>query len=144
MIASAVCFLASCGGDTLYFSYQPIDKGEWEKSDDVHFDVAMPQYEGRCKSFIVLRTNDTYPYKNLSVFVESRRKNDSMMVKRIDFDLTKSEAKGMRHNDYTIPFKEFNVNKDDTIHVRISHNMRTNLLKGITDVGIKIKRCDAD
>lgn len=139
VIASAVCFLSSCSSDTVYNSYHPIDKGEWDKADGVSFDVIPARYEGACRSFVVVRTNGKYPYKNLSLFVQSSM-NDDVTTSRIDFDLTKHKNDGIRHNDYIMPIREFMVGEGDTIHVRISHNMHSGIINGITDVGIKLEK----
>ena len=139
VFASAVCFLSSCDNSTIYNSFHPIDKTEWDKADGVCFDIIPSHYEGNCESYVVVRTNGKYPYKNLSLFVQSTL-NDNVTTNRIDFDLTKYKNDGIRHNDYIMPIREFAVSKDDTIHVRISHNMQTNIIGGITDVGIRLDK----
>ena len=139
VIAPAVCFLSSCTSDTVYFSYHPVDNERWEKSDDITFDVIPSRYSGRCASYVVMRTNDRYPFKNLSVSVETTTK-DSTYKKRVDFDIVKSTGNGFRHNDYVMPLNKFTINENDTLHIRIAHNMKQNVLQGITDVGLKISK----
>ena len=135
--ASAVCFLSSCSeDDTLYFSYEPVDNEKWEKSDDLHFTIAPQRYKGNCKSFVVLRMNEKYPFKNVSVNVETKL-HGIKAVKRVDFDVRHNHS-GIRHNDYIMPVNKLYVEENDTIYVRIAHNMKTNMLHGITDVGIKV------
>lgn len=139
VFASAVCFLSSCDSNTVYHSFQPIGSVQWEKSDGIYFDVVSAHYEGPCESFVVIRTNEKYPYKNLSVYVTSSL-NDSTSAHRVDFDLTKDERRGIRHNDYIMPIRKFMIGGNDTIRVRISHNMQINKIEGITDVGIKVNK----
>lgn len=139
VFASAVCFLSSCSSDTVYFSYQPVDSEHWDKSDDLNFDIVSSRNNGTCDSYIVLRTNDNYPFKNLSLYVETSIRNNKE-VKQIDFDLTNSTGSSIRHNDYIVPFKKISLNENDTLHVRIVHNMQNAVLKGITNAGIKIVR----
>ena len=135
--ASAVCFLSSCSdNDTLYFSYKPVDNERWEKSDDLHFVIAPQRYKGSCKGFVVLRMNDKYPYKNMSVNVETCL-HGVKSIKRVDFDI-RHDNQGIRHEDYIMPVNKLYVDETDTVRVRISHNMKTNTLHGITDVGVKV------
>lgn len=139
VIASAVCFLSSCTDDTMFFSYHPVDNERWEKSDDLKFKIIASHYSGECESFVVLRSNEKYPFKNLSVNVETTIK-DSTFTKRVDFDINSGIASGFRHNDYVMPVNKFMTDENDTIYVRIAHNMKHNVLHGITDVGIKITK----
>ena len=139
VIASAVCFLSSCTDDTVYFSYHPVDNERWEKSDDIKFSIVPSRYSGKCESFVVLRTNDRYPFKNLSVSVETIIR-DTVFTKRVDFEVGRKTNSSFRHNDLVMPVSQFSVNENDTLHIRIAHNMKQNVLQGITDVGVKITK----
>lgn len=134
---AAVCFLSSCMSDTLYFSYKTVDDERWDKSDDVFFEFVPSRHEGRCRSYMLLRTNGNYPYKNLSLNIETKLKG-SIRRSRLDFDVTPDPSSGFRHNDYIMPIDTFSVSEGDTLHIHVSHDMKKHILKGITDVGIKI------
>lgn len=139
VIAPAVCFLSSCSSDTVYFSYQTVDDERWDKADNVSFEIVPSRQSGKCNGFVVLRMNDKYPYKNLSVNVETAMKGMPCRHRRVDFDVTRN-YQGIRHNDYIMPLDTFTLSEGDTLRIRIAHDMKRHVLRGITNVGVKIEK----
>ena len=139
VIAPAVCFLSSCSDDTVYFSYQTVDDEQWEKSDNLYFDIVPKRHSGKCSGFVVLRMNDKYPFRNLSLNVETSGRGIPCRHKRVDFDVTRN-YRGIRHNDFIMPLDTFSVSEGDTLHIRIAHDMKKQVLRGITNVGVKLEK----
>lgn len=136
----------SCNRKTVFYRYSHIPVSGWEKSDTLTFDIAAADASGKYKEEIGLRTNRIYPFVNLTLIVEqtvmpSRDTHcDTLNCHLISAD-GQSEGYGVGSYQYLFNLKDINLDKGDSLHIRIRHDMRREILPGITDVGVKITKC---
>lgn len=145
LLAILVCILAfvSCQKRVLYSQYIPVPVEGWMRNDTLCYEADMLYSGGNCSMELGLRINNFYPYQNISIIVEWINglvsKTDTIDQMLYDKEKNLSEG-GIGLYQYVFPFGGLSVNAGDTIILRVHHNMRKEILLGISDVGIQINR----
>lgn len=133
--------LASCQRRVLYSQYNPVPIGGWMSNDTLYYEAQMLYSSGNCNMELGLRINNLYPYQNISLIVEWSNgvvsMTDTIDQMLYSKDMEASEG-GIGLFQYVFPFEELSVNAGDTINLSVRHNMRKEILLGISDVGIQI------
>lgn len=92
-----------------------------------------------------IRMNKEYPFQNIQIVVdqtvypEQRTLSDKVTCK-----VTDSNGLMLGHGislyQYDIPIRKTNYEKGDSITVRIRHNMKREILPGIVDIGMVLRK----
>ena len=147
MLAVA-CIITSCNRLPIYSHYEPTPSTGWEKNDTISFGISPVREAGYYKEELGLRINENYPFQGLCLIVEQTvlpsgyRHNDTLNCKLID---KKGSIKGtgINHYQYIFHVNTIRLAKGDSLHINVKHNMKREIMPGVTDIGIKIER-DAD
>lgn len=137
--------LTSCNRHTIYSHYESIASEGWERNDSICFDIPTIPEDGEYTQTIGLRTDNTYPYKNLTLVVkryEGRGARDEGRGARcdtLDIQIADDEGNllgtGMNHYQYEMALPSITLHQGDSLHVSVTHLMRRECLPGITDLG---------
>lgn len=137
--------MTSCNRKTVYDKYEHTPLMGWEKNDTLKFDIPTFQTGGRLREDIGLRINDSYPFMGLCLIVEQTihpskvTKSDTINCRLYDHD-GDVRGQGVSYYQYSIPLTMIDISDGDSVEIRIRHNMKREILPGISDIGVKISR----
>ena len=136
-----VLTLTACKRQTVYNHYEHTPLSGWEKNDTLVFDVPAMTQDGRYVEEVGLRINGDYPFTGLSLIVKQtvhpsmETKSDTLNCKLIDQQGV-AKGRGVSHYQYLFHLTTLELKKDDRLHIDIRHNMKREILPGISDIGI--------
>jgi gliding motility-associated lipoprotein GldH len=151
---SVFCFLgaafmtivmAACGGSVVYDEYQHTAVSGWEKIDSLMFGVPRVTAPGTYDLNLGLRINGLYPFLKLTLIVDQTvfpsrvTTSDTLNCSLIDKH-GNPETKGISSYQYTFPVKKVVLQSGDSLHISVRHDMKREVMPGISDVGIIIKK----
>lgn len=141
----AVLFVISaCGQPGLFDQYKAIPAKGWHKDSLLVFDVPVADTLQKHNLYIGIRNDISYKYSNLWLFIEIIQPDNTSYTDTFEIILADPAGKwlgkgfgGMK--TYEMIYKRnvfFPVS--GTYHINIRHGMRSNLLHGITDLGLRV------
>jgi len=94
---------------------------------------------------IELRNNNSYPFSNIWLFVDFQMPDGMCRADTINADLAdvygKWYGKGMSLYNLSIPYEISILYPDTGTYIYTIHQgMRENILKGISDIGLKVSK----
>lgn len=139
----AATALTSCNGNMVYDKYDQTPLAGWEKNDTLSFDIPRLTADGMYESSLGLRITDNYPFMGLTLIVEQRlMPADTILLDTVKCELTdrngKTKGKGVSYYQFKFPVTKMHLNKGDSLHIRVRHDMKREMLPGISDVGISL------
>lgn len=137
--------LSACFNGTAYHNYVSIDNEEWFAKDSLHFRIDSIPTTNDFITDLEFRTNVRYPYRNISfVMTQSVRHKNKSVTKTLNYDVAeingKRNGEGITYRTHHIQFCTMSLESGDTLDIFIKHNMKDNVLPGITDIGVLIER----
>jgi len=139
-------FLFSCKSDKLFEDYKTIGGAGWDKDSIAKFSFTIDKEYLSYNLSVNIRNRGDYPNSNLWLFVDITAPDHTTIKDTIEYQLALPNGKwtgkgtgGIYANRF--PFRE-NVSfpKPGEYTITIKHAMRTNPLKGISDIGLDVKR----
>jgi gliding motility-associated lipoprotein GldH len=145
MMLMVALVLTACNHHTIYSHYEPTHFEGWNRNDTLCFEVTSIGDGGRYAGDIGVRTSSLYPFMAVTLIVEQRtRPSELERNDTLELQLTSEDGdilgQGINHYQYFLPLPLLTVPQGDTLQVRVRHHMRREVLQGITDVGITIRR----
>ena len=134
---------ASCNNKKVYDKYNHTPLAGWEKNDTLSFDVPRLAHAGSYSSQLGLRINGVYPFMGLTLIVEQQilpsRKIvvDTIQCELIDKNGT-TNGQGINYYQYNYHITHLFLNKGDSLHIAIRHDMKREILPGISDIGYQL------
>ena len=120
--------------------------GIWPKKAEQKFDFVIADAEAPKNIIFVVRNNNDYPYSNIRFivnFMESGAKNKTTDTLNYVLAKPNGEWLGKGFGDTKETLFQYKVNykfpKNGGYSIGIMHAMRTDSLKGIEDIGVKIE-----
>jgi len=144
-----VLVLMACHLSTVYSHYEHVPVSGWERNDTLTFCIKPLKQEGTYREDIGIRINGTFPFMGLTLIInqqvfpslESRKDT-------LSFDLVgedgNAKGQGVNHYQYTLPLTMLTLNEGDSLCVRIRHDMKREILPGITDIGVSLTHLGAN
>lgn len=148
MVALAI---ASCQRKTVFSQYEGTPLTGWERNDTVDFFIPPIDAEGEMHEQVGLRINSKYPFKGLCLVIHQTivptaggnagaiHRTDTLNC-RLSDDSGNIEGSGISSYQYDFPLATLHIRRGDSLHIRMHHNMRREILPGISDVGITLKQ----
>lgn len=135
---------ASCATDTVYYSYAHTPVAGWEKNDTLTFNIPGMAAPGTYSQQVGLRMTSAFPFTSISLIVEQRiMPRGKVLTDTIKCPITDIRGNflgdGISSFQYMFPLREVTLNKKDSIHVSIRHNMKREILPGVSDIGLKME-----
>ena len=137
--------LASCQQHTVYHHYEHTPLTGWEKNDTLAFMTDPMPADGNYTEEIGLRISADYPFMGLYLVVEqtvlpsNEVRHDTLSCSLID-EKGNTMGNGISHYQYLFHLTTLSLKKGDRLYVAIRHDMKREILPGIADVGVRIKR----
>ena len=140
-----VLLLTSCKRSTVYFHYEDTPESGWEKNDQLSFDTDTMLTDGTYQEELALRIDNKYPFMQLVLIVEqSTYPLGAKTIDTLDCSLIDERGnaigQGVSQYQYLFPLKTLQLHQGDSLHLSVRHNMKREILPGITGVGIKISK----
>lgn len=135
---------ASCDKDMVYSQYMHAAIGGWEKNEALTFEVDSIQQNGTYSVILGLRISDKYPFQNLHMVVEqtiypSQKVVTDVVTCKVCDKRGTMLGRGVSFYQYDLPVRRLSYAQGDSVSIRVRHNMKREILPGITDVGITLK-----
>ena len=143
VVLLALIVLCGCQQQIAYHEFRHIYDPGWDKSDTIHFDTRSLSAGGSYRLDAELRTDKNYPFQKLTIEIEqtvypSKEKYHDV----IDCDLISEEGviegDGISYFQYQFHVRDLSLHQGDSVHICLTHNMKREIMPGITDVGIRL------
>jgi gliding motility-associated lipoprotein GldH len=137
--------LTACRGNTVYNRYLPTNRAGWERNDTLRFVIPPVKEGGRYSEVLGLRTDGNYPFLSVVLIVEQTRSHTGTVRRdTMQCDLINNQGRitgsGINHYQYTFPLATIDLDAEESLRIVIRHDMKRELLPGITDVGIRMAK----
>jgi len=135
----------SCDSNKVYDEYLAIDDAGWESSKSIDFEVELNPFEGEVFDILIgLRNNNDYLYSNLFLFVEVQNPLGERTIDTLQYLLAEPSGKwigsgvgAIKHNIFN--YKESQVLAKGVYKFKLRQGMRSSMLYGLEDVGLRIE-----
>lgn len=135
--------MLSCSHREIFLKYHSFAGAEWKRDDGAVFKVEIGDNSQVCDATIEIRSDNTYSFSNIWLFVDCKSPDGSIHTDTVGADLAdvkgKWFGKGLSLHNLSIPYKQnlFFPNTGTYIY-SIRQGMQDNPLRGITDIALKI------
>ncbi|MBR1688355.1 MAG: gliding motility lipoprotein GldH [Prevotella sp.] len=143
--AALLTGMAACNRKTVYDHYSHTPVAGWERNDTLSFDIKPMAAGGEYREEVGLRINDAYPFMGLSLVIEQTIlpahliRSDTLNCKLIDEHGT-VKGHGISTYQYNFHLTTLTLNEGDSLHIAVRHNMKREILPGISDIGIRLSQ----
>lgn len=144
LLGMVVMAFSACNSDIIYSHFSPISSNKWHIDSVAHFDFTVEDATPDYRVLVYVRHTERYPYQNMWLFVD-----DGLYRDTLEFYLADDRGQWLgdrKHGFIEMPvLLEENKHFADTgvYHYSIQHAMRDTLLRGVTDVGLEIRRVNS-
>ncbi|MGM9701919.1 MAG: gliding motility lipoprotein GldH [Prevotella sp.] len=143
--ATVVLGILSACGNKVYDKYRHTQVQGWEKNDTLFYDVPPIVKAGDYDVTLGLRVNNAYPFTGLTLIVEQKViPGGKVYIDTLDCRLTNKHGihkqHGISYFQYTQPVRREWLEAADSLHVTVRHDMKRDILPGVSDVGIALTR----
>ena len=135
----------SCNRSTAYYHYEHTPLDGWDKNDTVYFQVASLD-AGNYREELGLRIDDKYPFQALTLVVTHNiLPSGYTLTDTVNCSLADKRGRmkgtGISRYQYNFHINTLNFREGDSLCViSVRHNMKREVMPGITDVGIRLDR----
>lgn len=138
-------FTVACDRKTVFDRYAHTPQNGWEKNDTIAFSVDSIRQSGEYMEEIGVRTNGQYPFMALALAVHQTVKpsgvvHDTTVNCTFMHKNDRPVSNGIGYSQFSFPLKTVRMEVGDTLHVVIRHNMKREILPGVSDIGFKLTR----
>ncbi len=143
VVILALC--VSCLQGKVYHHYNHTPLTGLDRTDTITFDVPAVEQGGLYATDLELRTTSEYPFTSIAFVVEQtiipsqKQKTDTVTCKLMD-SKGNIKGKGVSSYQYRMHVSEMLLSDSDSLHITINHYMRRDILPGISDVGIAVRK----
>lgn len=143
MLVVMVMTVTSCDSTTVYDHYDHTPTAGWEKNDSLAFGPIKIEGSGEYSEELGLRVNGAYPFQSLCLVVEHHIYpkgvvlTDTLNCAIVNRDGS-VRGQGVSYFQYNFPLKDSYYNSGDSILIYVRHNMKREILPGVSDIGLKV------
>jgi len=125
--------------------YSRINSDGWMHSDSMKFAINPVDEDGEYYMKLGLRSDNIYPYMDLVLVVDRTiYPRQTMKSDTVHFDLVStnghSRGNGVNIYQYLFDVDTLYLDKGDSVSISIRHLMMQDSLKGISDIGIELRK----
>lgn len=142
--------LAACSYSSVYDEFKSIDEGNWHYKDTLNFEVDIQDTAKMCNFNLVFRHDNDYHYSNFISFVRLEFPNGRARLDTVEIVLASRSGKWLGQGVGDIYSHERRYLSNMRFPMKgkykfsILHAMRDELLEGVNDVGIAVRKSDQD
>ena len=145
MAAMLLLVLSACNRKLVYDRYLSTPISGWEKNDTLSYDIRPVSGTDTYDMWLGLRTSEAYPFTAITLIVEQHiYPKDTIVNDTVNCKLTdrhgNASGTGVNFHQYRFPVTELQLQDGDSIHIRVRPDMKREILPGISDVGISLRR----
>ena len=135
----------ACTGNKVYDNYNHTPVAGWEKNDALSFEISRVKTNGLYNAELGLRINNSYPFMGLTLIVtrtiypKMRVYTDTLNCHLIDKN-GNTNGQGISYYQYDFQVGYMKLEKGDSLHVTVRHDMKREILPGISDIGIQLSK----
>lgn len=137
-IVAVATLVSSCYYRRVYYQFHPVSVAGWQNSDTLRF--ILPELSGQFTLTVYVRTTNLYPYRNLSLRVLDGDSTIDASFVLADKNGKSKGQKGIGATEAKMELGRIEVNQKSSRELLVVHNMRRELLPGISDVGVSLDR----
>lgn len=142
VIISLITMMTSCEKVT-YYHFNHTAVSGWEKNDTLIYDIPPLSEPGTYREYISLRIGEAYPFKSVFLIIEQKIfPGKRMICDTISYNLVNEKGErngyGISHYQYNYLLREKDFRRGDSLHITIRHDMKREILPGISDIGFKL------
>lgn len=136
--------MLSCSGDQLYFRYHDIPAESWHKDSAAIYEFEVTDTAKTYNVYVKVRNSGDYQHQNLWLFIEKLSPDSTMRKDTINFYLADLRGKwlgsgvGSAFEMHVLYQQNIRFEKKGKYQYKISHGMREDNLKGMSNIGLKI------
>lgn len=144
-MVTALTWLTSCRRQTVYFHFEHTPLVGWEKNDTLIYSVTPQTDDCMLHEEVALRINSSFPFQKLSLVLEQEIlpsgvvRNDTLNCRLFDNN-GDMKGRGLSYFQYNFHLTDMQLARGDSLHIKLRHNMKREILYGVVDVGIQLKR----
>ena len=141
--------LAGCNDGKVYDEYRHTPLMGWEKNDTLSFGVGRVKRAGNFEASLGLRIDVSYPFTSLTLLVEyetlpsHEHGIDTLTCVLADKNGVRT-GRGLSNYQYEFRIRQFHLVPLDSIHFEVRHDMKREILPGISDIGIAVRQVSSD
>lgn len=138
----ALATLSACDSK-VYDTYHHTPLAGWEKNDTLYYDVPRITRAGIYELTLGVRTNNAFPFMAITLIVDQTILPSRQTVSdTLDCQLVKSggtyKEGGINYYEYTTHVRTLSLAPQDSLHITVRHDMKRDILPGVSDVGIAL------
>ncbi len=137
-VVAVAMVASSCYYRRVYYQFRPVSVAGWQSGDTLRF--PLPQLSGVFTLTVYARTTNLYPYRNLSLRVICGDSAIDVPLLLADKNGKSKGQKGIGATEVRLDAGRVKLNQKTNKELLVVHNMRRELLPGISDVGISLDR----
>ena len=135
--------LCGCQKQVAYHAFRHIYEPGWDKTDTLHFDISPVTRDGNYRLDAELRTDKDYPFQQLTIEIEQTvYPSKEKFHNKIDCNLVSEtgviEGDGISYFQYQFLVRNLSLHQGDSVHISLTHNMKREIMPGVSDVGVKL------
>lgn len=145
VVIMQLAVMMACTADTVYYDYKHTRQTGWDKSDTLVFAVPRVKVSGRYSEVICMRATGKFPFTGVTLVVEQKNVPKNIVrkdvLKCVLMDKSGNvKGDGVSLYQYEFELADIDLSQGDSLDIRIRHDMKREVLAGISDVGVKIVR----
>lgn len=148
MIASiaALWLLAGCSSEVVSTAHTDLPESGWAVTDTVVLPIEVSDTTMAYDLAITLRHTDKYPYQNIWFFMQTPDGRCDTVLAMLADDRGQwlTTRAGRYYTGYVVAERDVRFMKTGKHEFRIVHGMRDEMLQGIADIGIELRRTSND
>lgn len=141
----------SCDDPRTYDKYQTVSTRAWYRNDTLKFDIPR-QWEGKYMLDIGVRTTKTFPYRGITflinrklISIKGKKKTtqnyrDTIRCQLIDNEGQVIGRDGISNNVFRSHIILLHLQRNDSMHITIQHNMSKDALQGVNNIGVRLTK----
>lgn len=148
ILAVLLAAFSACDTKRVFDEYQPILDSKWDKNSPVVFDIPISDTLQNNNLYINIRNNINYGYSNLWLFIKIEQPGGLAIKDTFEMVLADPSGKwlgkglsGLKTRQALYRSNVFFPNSGE-YKISIQQGMRTPILEGINDVGLRVEKMD--
>jgi gliding motility-associated lipoprotein GldH len=138
--------MGSCNRKAIYSHYDHTDIREgWDRGDTLEYLIPKMGKEGMYSEEVGLRTTTAYPFTSLTMIVKQQAfpsgfsRSDTVTISLTD-SVGNRLGNGIMLYQNNCQLPDVQLSGEDSLKILISHYMKRESLRGISDIGVTIRQ----
>lgn len=145
LIMAVAALFTGCNRRTVFSHYEHVPQEGWEKIDTLFFEVPPVKDGGTYQELIGIRTDISFPFQSIAlnvaqdVFPQGTHSQTTKNCVLYD-ESGKERGNGISRFQHEVYLKDIQLNPGDSLRIYVTHNMRREIMSGVSDIGIILKK----